>query len=73
VGSHGRWKAPAFKQPTCPYDIESGAGGLTREVEKPFKPPPMRSGDASPFEHVFRYTVLCLAGPVRTRRRLSNT
>ena len=40
MGSHGRWKAPAFKQPTCPYDIESGAGGLTREVETPFKPPP---------------------------------
>jgi hypothetical protein len=27
--------ALAFKQPTCPYDIESGPGGLTREVETP--------------------------------------
>jgi hypothetical protein len=31
----GGGNALAFKQPTWPYDIESGAGGLTREVETP--------------------------------------
>ena len=31
----GGGNARAFKQPTWPYDIESGPGGLTREVETP--------------------------------------
>jgi hypothetical protein len=31
----GGGNALAFKQPTWPYDIESGPGGLTREVETP--------------------------------------
>jgi hypothetical protein len=31
----GGGNALAFEQPTCPYDIESGPGGLTREVETP--------------------------------------
>jgi hypothetical protein len=31
----GGGNALAFKQPTSPYDIESGPGGLTREVETP--------------------------------------
>jgi hypothetical protein len=36
VGSHtGGGNALAFKQPTCPYDIERGPGGRTREVETP--------------------------------------
>jgi hypothetical protein len=36
VGAHaGGGNALAFKQPTWPYDIESGPGGLTREVETP--------------------------------------
>jgi hypothetical protein len=36
-GAHtGGGHALAFKQPTWPYDMESGPGGLTREVETPF-------------------------------------
>jgi hypothetical protein len=36
VGAHtGGGIALAFKQPTWPYDIERGPGGLTREVESP--------------------------------------
>jgi hypothetical protein len=31
----GGGNALAFKQPTSPYDIKSGPGGLTREVETP--------------------------------------
>ena len=30
--TRGVERAPAFLQPTSPYDIESGPGGLTREV-----------------------------------------
>jgi hypothetical protein len=35
VGSHGRWKGPCLQTAHMPYDIESGPGGLTREVERP--------------------------------------
>jgi hypothetical protein len=30
----GGGKGPAFKQPTWPYDIKRGPGGLTRAVER---------------------------------------
>jgi hypothetical protein len=41
----GGGHAPDFKQPTWPYDIERGPGGLTREVETP-------SPSNSPNEHM---------------------
>jgi hypothetical protein len=57
----GGGHALAFKQPT--YDIESGPGGLTREVEThtgggnalACRPPPIATGDAIPVE---QHTVL---------------